>query len=226
MRIAGRPTPRLVRRVFLPASFAVFFLGLAGSSAIFFQRRPFDLKAAIISDLESPDENPRGYGAGAAGTAACGLLLAPAGLVFFDRLRAHSPKAVLAGALLFDGGIVAAAAIGLLAPFTHGYTPLHVQLAYAGFIGICAGTTVLLPIASTPARGQIAPNRSWRRIAAAVSVLNGAVLLFLLYLYFGPNFFDNKTLLTSLAFCEWMLCADCAVSLWILAGLVERNRKT
>jgi hypothetical protein len=37
--------------------------------AFYFHGKPFDFKSAIISDLESPEENPSGYGASAAGTA-------------------------------------------------------------------------------------------------------------------------------------------------------------
>jgi hypothetical protein len=56
MRIAGAVTPRRVLRPFLPAGLAIFFLGLAASAAVFFRARPLDPKAAILSDLESPDE--------------------------------------------------------------------------------------------------------------------------------------------------------------------------
>lgn len=218
MPIAEAVTPRRVLRLFLPAGMAVFFLGHAGAAAIFFGGRPWDAKAAILSDLESPVENPRGYRAGAAGTAACGLLLTPAAICFFERLRVYRRKWALAGGLLFGAGLAAATAIGLLAPFTRGYTPLHVQLAYAAFIGICAGTLIFLGIASVPAR-----RARGRKTAQGIAALNGAVLGFLLYLYFGPEYFDNGRLLTSLAFCEWMLCADCAASLWLLAAVVART---
>jgi hypothetical protein len=50
--------------------------------AFYFHGKPFDFKSAIISDLESPEENPSGYGASAAGTAVCGLLLMPVAMRF------------------------------------------------------------------------------------------------------------------------------------------------
>jgi hypothetical protein len=221
MRIAGVVTPRSVRGFFLPASLAVFFLGLLVSSVIYYREKPFDAKAAIISVLESPDDNPHGYGAGAAGTAACGMLLVPAAVLFYQRLRAIRPKLTLAGTLLFAAGLASAMAIGFLAPFTRGYTPVHVQLAYAAFTGICAGTLILLVVAALPAREA---GQGWGRAAAGMAALNSAVLLFLLYSYFGPEFVDNSRLPTSLAFFEWMLCADCAVSLWVLAAAIQTGQ--
>lgn len=197
----------------------MFLLGQAASAAWYFRGRPLDFQAAIISDLESPEDNPHGYGAGAAGAAGCGLLLAPVALVFHRRLRPLRARLAWAGTLLFGAGIAAATAIGFLAPFTRGYTPLHIQLAYAAFIGICAGTAILLAIAAGPARQ---PGESGRA-AAGMAALNGAVLVFLVYLYFGPEIFDNAHLLTSLAFCEWLLCADCAAALWVLAAAVSRS---
>jgi hypothetical protein len=199
-------TPRLVRRTLIPASYLVFFAGLILSGAIFFRGKAFEPKSAIISDLASPDDNPRGYGASAAGTAIAGILLTPAAMMFYRRLRKGQPKLALAGAIMFALGLGAAVAIGILAPFTHGYTPVHIQLAYAAFIGICGGVLLHL-IAARAARGLIA--------------LQCAVLLFLVYLYVGPELFTNDRLLTSLAFWEWVLCVDCAVGLWALACVIE-----
>jgi hypothetical protein len=220
MRIAGAVTPRLVLGLFLPASFAVFFVGLLSSSAFYFRTRPIDLKAAVISDVESPGDNPHGYGAAAAGTAACGLLLAPAAALFYQRLRVVRRRLTVAGSLLFAAGLASATAIGLLAPFTRGYTPLHIQLAFAAFIGICGGTLILLFVAAGMAREA---GRGLRRAASGIAALNSLVLAFLLYMYFGPEILNNDGLLTSLAFCEWMLCVDCALSLWILAAVIART---
>src|ERR1700678_214055 len=106
-------TWRQVYRLFLPASFAALFLGLLGSGAFYFQHRPFDFKAAIISDLESPEDNSHGYGWSAAGTALCAVLLAPSALFFHRRLRAVRRKLTWAGSILFGFGLTAAMAIGL-----------------------------------------------------------------------------------------------------------------
>jgi hypothetical protein len=200
-------TPRLVRRALLPASFLVLGAGLVASAAVFFYGRSFDLKAAILSDLESPTENPHGYGVAAAAIVACGVLLAAMVVVFTRYTRMRSPVLALAGGWVSAFGVGAVLAIGALAPFTSGYSPLHIQLAYAAFAGICGGTVLLLAAA---------------RANAVVIAAQFVVFLFVVYLYFGPDFMSNDRLLTSLAFWEWMLCCDCGVALWLLARAVER----
>jgi hypothetical protein len=97
-------------------------------------------------------------------------------------------------------------AIAILAPFTHGYTLQHIQLASAAFVGICAGTWLQLLAA---------------RAAPALLIFQAAALSLLVYLCYGPVNFDNSRLVTSLAFWEWVLCADCAAALWILAQKIE-----
>jgi hypothetical protein len=203
-----RLTPRLVRRVLLPIAYGAFFGSLVVSGTIFYRGKPFDAKNAIISDLQSPDDNPHGYGTAAAGTAASAILLVPAASMFFQQLRKRRPKLAAAGAVMFALGLGAGISIGLLAPYTRGYTPVHIQLSFAAFIGICGGTFLHLAAART---------------APFLIGLQGVVLLFLAYLYFGPEVFNNDHLLTSLAFWEWILCVDCGVGLWALAGAVERQ---
>jgi hypothetical protein len=192
-----------VARRLVAASFLLFLAGMVVSAVVFYRARPFDVKAAVLSDLESPDDNPHGYGAAAAGTALSALLLAPAVAIFHRKLRKGHPKLAASGALLFAVGLAAAIAIGLLAPFTHGYTPLHVQLASAAFIGVFAGSWLHLLAA---------------RAAPGLLVFQFVALLVLIFLCYGPIEFHNDRLFTGLAFWEWVLCADCAASLWALAG--------
>ena len=85
----------------------------------------------------------------------------------------------------------------------------HPQLAYAAFVVICGGTILHLIAAQA---------------STALIVFQSAVFVFLIYLYFGPEIFDNSTLFRSLAFCEWMLCADCGVALLVLARLLSYER--
>src|SRR4051794_2598096 len=101
-------TPRFVRRALLPASFLVFLAGMLASAAIFYSGKAFDPKQAVLSDLQSPDENPRGYGPSAASTAISAVLLAPAVALFHGRLRTHSPMLSLAGAVMFAAGLACA----------------------------------------------------------------------------------------------------------------------
>jgi hypothetical protein len=202
-------TPRHVRRTLLPASCLVFLAGALTSAAFYYHGKPFDVKEAILSDLQSPDDNPHGYLASAAGTAIAAILLIPAAAVFYRSLKERS-KLASAGAIGFAIGLAAAIAIGLLAPFTHDYTPLHIQLASAAFIGISAGTWLHLLAA---------------RANPAVLIFQLAALLTIVFLCYGPVEFKNDRLLTGLAFWEWVLCADCAAGLWALARSVEERSK-
>ena len=176
-----------------------FCTGLGIAGWIYFTGRPFDARDLVISDLVSPDDNPRGYLAGAAGIAIASLLLVPGLARNHLRVRFRDRWAALAGTVLSGLGLLAAMSIGILAPMTHDYTVLHVQLAFAAFIGVCAGTTTHLAVAA-------------RRNRALLG-FQSCVLLFLGYLYFHPRFFGNTGLLDSLAFWEWMLCGNCVVLL-------------
>jgi hypothetical protein len=128
--------------------------------------------------------------------------------VFHRRLWKEHRKLALAGAVMFAVGLSSAVGIGVLAPFTHGYTPLHIQLASAAFIGICAGTWLYLLAA---------------RAALSLLIFQFGALLVVAFLCYGPVDFDNGRLLTGLAFWEWVLCVDCAAALWALAGAVEKS---
>lgn len=64
-----------------------FFVSLAVSSFFYYSGKPFDWKSEIISNLQSPPDNPRGYLIASTGTAISGLLLLPAAVVFYQRLR-------------------------------------------------------------------------------------------------------------------------------------------
>jgi len=206
LRTVPRLTANFALRTLIPASGLIFLIGLVVSGAIFFHDKPFDAKAAIISDLESPNENPSGYEPSAAATTISGVLLVPPVVVFYRRLRNDRPWLAKAGAATFTFGLCAAIAIGILAPFTRGYSPLHIQLAFIAFIGICGGTWFHLVAA---------------RASPVLIGFQGTVTAFLLYLYFGPNFFNNDHLLTSLALWEWILCLDCGIALWLLARRVK-----
>jgi hypothetical protein len=203
-----RVTAQTVYRALLPASMLVFILGLAISCITFFRERPVDFKSAVLSDLESRDENPHGYGALAAAFAISAILLVPAVISFTRRLRRESPVLTLAGTVMFSLGLGSAIAIAVLAPFTSGYSPMHIVLAYGVFMGFCGGTAFHLAAA---------------RARVVLIALQCGVFLLLASLWIGQVSFTNDRLLTSLAFLEWILCADCAFALWALASAVARN---
>jgi hypothetical membrane protein len=179
------------------------------SAVIFYQGKQFDAKSAILSDLQSPDENPHGYRFAAIGTAIAAILLLPAAASFYMHLRNVRPKLALAGVATVAVSLAAAIGIGIFAPWTHGYSPMHVQLASATFIGISAGTLFNLLAA---------------RAAPALLIFQFAALLLLVFLCYGPVQFSNDRLLTSLAFWEWVLCLDCGAALWALSGTIRTER--
>lgn len=191
------------------ASCLIFLTGVIVSGTVFYRGKRFDANNAVISDFVPPDNNPNGYGALAAATSMVGILLAAAAAKSYRRLKKERAKLTLAGAFLFALGSAAAIMIGILAPFTRGYSPLHIQLAFAAFFGICGGLLLHLLAARGP---------------AFLIALQGAALVFLALLYCGVLSFSGSHLVTSLAFWEWTLCADCAAGLWTLACLADRSR--
>jgi len=65
---------------------------MMASSATFDRGKPFDLKAAVISNLISPEDNPHGYGVAAAAIAVSGILLVPTVILFCQQLRKIAPS--------------------------------------------------------------------------------------------------------------------------------------
>jgi hypothetical membrane protein len=201
--------PRIVRLRLLPASYLVFLVSMLASALIFHHGKQFDAKSAILSDLQSPDENPHGYRLAAVGTAVAAILLLPAAASFYGQLRHVRPKLALTGVVMLVVGSAAAIGVGIFAPFTHGYTPAHVQLASASFIGVSVG---------------ILANLLAARAAPALLIFQSAALLLLVFLCYGPVEFSNDRLLTSLAFWEWVLCVECGAALWALSGVICSKR--
>jgi len=205
-----RLTPRFVRRALIPASYSIFLAGIGFSGAIFYHGKPFHLKAATVSDLMSPLDNPQGYRIAIAATALTALLLIPTVVFSYQRLRRKGPKLALVGAIMFALGLTAALAIAALSPFIPEASLTHILLAHTAFIGICAGIFCHL----VAARATLLP-----------ILAHCGFLVVLSYLYVGWVFFANQTLLTSLPSLECVFCLDCAVGFWALAKLLERHWK-
>ncbi len=199
-------TPRFAFRILLPASYLVFLGGALVSGAIFYHGRAFDAKAAIVSDLESPDDNPHGYALLAACIVGSAILLVPVVAFLYQQLRRVRPVFALAGTLFFAVGLAAEMLIGILAPFTHGYSLLHDQLAATVFLGICVGTAFDLTAA---------------RAAPVLLVVQWAVVVVVACMGYLPVEYDNSHLFSGLAFWEWGLCAYCGTALLMLAWRIE-----
>ena len=202
-------TSTRLRRTILPASYAIYITGLAVSTITFFHNKQFDPTTALLSDLASPVGNPHGHLALAVATVLTAILFIPATVIFHQCLQ--KSRLSLIATISFSAGIVAAILIAALAPITGVDSALHIQLAYAAFTGIILGTTLYLIAA---------------RASHTIITLQIVVLLFLIWEYFGlgPDLLTGTHLFNSLAFCEWTLCLDCAIALWILAIAVERHQ--
>jgi hypothetical protein len=191
-----------------------FFLGLLISGAFFYAGKDFDWTAAIISDLQSPEENPRGYLASATATALTGLFFLPLLRIFHRWLRTHSTSIAGTGSALFGLGATGALAIGCLAPFPVSYESVHIPLAFATFICIVAGIGVYLFLVI-----KLVWPTDKRRGAFlwGCLVFKLLVLAALVRIYFIPDFFRGDSLLTTLALWEWALCGSIAGYLLLLA---------
>lgn len=201
------------------AGAATFAVGLLLSAVTFHDSRSFDWRALIISDLQSPEENPGGYYFSAGATAVTGLLLLPVVRAFHSRFRPVGGLVATAGSLAFSTGAFGAVLLGLLAPFPVSYDTVHVPLAFATFIGIVAGIAAYMSVlARHPSPGSSPPGG----IVRACLALTTGTLGFLVYVYFIPDFFDGRSLLTTLALWEWSLCAAILGLLLLLAAAVDR----
>ena len=196
------PRPRHL----LTAACFVFLAGMLAACVPYYSARPWNVSDAILSELLSPTDNPHGYGAAVAGAALAALLLVP----LVPVLRRFSR----AGAYLFAAGLGSCLAIGALAPFSEDYSPTHVHLAYATFIFSTAGILVC----------SFAVWRAGKhRLLLGSIVVQACVLVFLFYLFLGPEFFPPGTpWWRSLALCEWSLCFGTAVFLRVLLFSIDK----
>lgn len=166
---------------------------------------------AVISKLQSPFENPRGYIVAAAAVAICGALLLPAVRTVFLGLREAGGPVAATGSLLLALGFLGEIALGCLARLWSMYDHAHVILAFATFIAIAAGLTICLALAARLRRNY------GLMLLAAVQLLAVCTLI---YMVFNSNFPPERSFLTSLAFLEWLLCLSFIVSLLALVASV------
>jgi hypothetical protein len=216
---AALAQPGAVLRGLLPSVFAIFFVTHLFASLSFYSGKPFHLKDAVISDIESREDNPRGYLVAAAGTAVCGILLFPLSTLLHRRLRAIHRPIALAGSVILRAGLTCAVAVGAFAPFPFEYG-IHIALAFATFICITAGLLVSLVLVVAQA---FRDRKRWARGLFLLALLESAALVFEIYLIFAPDhFFPGTSFMTSLAGCEWALCVFIAACSYVVAAAVAR----
>ena len=213
-------TAGIARHVLIPAGSLSFLGGMLIAAVPYYAGRAIDLRRAVLSSLASHEDNPHGYLAADAGLAICAILLIPVALWFFRELRGVHRGLAAAGALLFGAGLMAAIAIGVTGPFEHGYSALHIDLAYATFIFMTAGMLVLLSLAVW---FELRAGRG--RVLLVAEILLAGMLVLLFYMLAGEsspggNFFNDRSWFRSLALSEWALCGVNVGYLLLLANAV------
>lgn len=196
---------------------AIFFATVLGSSIPYYRGRSFNPREAIISRLQSPYDNPGGYRIAAAGTVVFALLTLPAAWLFFRKLRHIHWVLAWIGSVLIALGLLGAAALGCLAPFSSPYDPSHIVLALLIFFALSAGLTVCLGLAAW----------STRRLGLwLLTAVQFTALPVLVYMTFTPDFPPERSFLSSLAFLEWALCLVTGASILVLTALLTSKRFT
>jgi len=200
------------------ASAGVFFGGLLLSALRFQPYRDHGWPALIISDIQSPEENPGHYVYSAAATAVSGALLLPVIASLHRQLRSRHRVLTGVGTVLLTTGACGAIAIGALSPFPVSYDDVHVPLAFLTFIAIVSGIACHAAVLTSTAAAQSRVVRTALRVCLTVQA---ALIPFLAYLYVVPDFFDGRTLFTTLAFLEWSLCVGILAMLLVLIAALD-----
>jgi hypothetical protein len=189
----------------------VFLGGLILGSRSFHSGGAFGAHEAVISQLESPLENPLGYIVAASAVAICGALMLPAVRSVFLGLRDTSAMLSALGSSLLAVGFVGEILLGCLARLWSMYDETHIIFAFSTFIAISAGLTICLALAARLRRNY----GLW-----LLSALQMLAVSTLIYMLFHPDFPPERSFLTSLAFLEWLLCVSFIVSVFALVASV------
>jgi hypothetical protein len=186
------------------------------SAGLCYSGKPMVLSDAVISFLLSASDNPHGYRIAGVGTSLCGALLLPVAFLFYRNLSRRNQPLALVGAVLFGLGPLSALSMIF---FTREINDAHVYLAFAAYMCMTAGLLICLALEAHPAIRAGGPAG---RFLFLVLCFLLAVLIFLVYLLFTPDFFNDKSLLRNVAFCEWTLCGILAACISGLAVMVSR----
>ena len=210
---------RRILTVLIPASSLIFFSSLLVSSTFYYSSKQVKLNDAVISSLQSPNDNPRGYPNAGAGTAISAMLFLPAAAFFFRTLVRGNRIVATAGSLIYTLGLIAALLIGCIAPFPRLYDHVHIPLAYAAFIAIATGLLICLALASYPLVRK--GGTSGIAMLPLVLILL-VVVLYLFYLVLAPgDHAPDHGLLNNVAFVEWALSVCIALYTAILTVVLS-----
>ena len=211
---SSRTSPTFVLCRLIPGAYVVFGAGFMMSAAVFSADQTLTLENGIMSDLLSRIDNPHGYLISAIATTICGVLLLPAASLFQRSWKSSPRGLVVLGAWLYRLGLIATIAVGATTPLQQPYISFHIWLAYFAFMSMVAGLGVSL--------GAAAYSSTSARLALAVfGAIHIGTLLFLVYLFFSPSYFDGRRWL--LAVLEWALSALIATGTIALAATLVRT---
>lgn len=158
--------PRTVAGALVPAALLVLLAAQAVAARIYYSAHRFNPSQMVLSDFESPDDNPRGYLIAAAGTAAACALLFPAANLF--RRVLHPSRWAAAGAWIYTTGSVSGITMAGLEPLLDPFHPLHILLAFTTFLGFIGG---LMCVSIAAARANLHPNRTVWSAAALTHLI-------------------------------------------------------
>jgi hypothetical protein len=186
-------TLRTVWRVLVPCAASAMLASIAISAAFYYANRRLRFDEAVLSELQSPDSNPRGYWIAAAGTVAAALCLWPAARLLRPALSSAGPRWAAAAAGLYRLGCAAAIAMAVLEPVAQTFDPLHIALAHLAFLGIVVGLAIFTALAAL----------AWTRAWAWLTVVHALAVLMTLDVVPTPKL---GGFWSSLAAAELALC--------------------
>ena len=196
--VARATKPSLVLNRIIPLAYGIYLAGFSISAAVRLAGQRPKLEDAIMSDLLSPEYNPRGCYISAVAAAFCGFMLLPSVGLFIRTWRTLGTRWGEVGAWLYGLGLLSVIATAVSAPFQMPYVPIHIYLAFIAFMSLVAGLGISLTAA------VFVSHAARLKFAVAAVVLLGA-FIYLIYLFFAPEYFAGRRWL--LALLEWALGA-------------------
>src|SRR4051812_46014107 len=152
--VAWATRPSFVLRGIIPLAYGIYLVGFSVSAAVRLAGRHPTLEDCIMSDLLSPEDNPRGWLISAVAAVLCGLMLLPTVGLFLRTWRRLDSRWGVQGAWLYGLGLVSVIAAGVSTPFQQSYVPIHVYLAFFAFMSLVAGLGICLATAVVVCRSS------------------------------------------------------------------------
>jgi hypothetical protein len=185
----------------------------------------FDWRRVVISALQSPRDNPQGYGWISLGLALSGLLLLPLIGYFGAVLAPWSPRGARLVRRLLGAGILG---MVLVALFTHRpafYPRLHENLAFLAYCSLVLGLLATTLLFMRHPGATLLADRAGRKwllplLAAAIfgPLLAAALSQFAVYAFTEWRA-EGLPPWLNLAFWQWILSVLLYTSAWLLAWI-------